>query len=101
MFHLTHIGYLEIVQVLLVKLIDCFQKQWWKVPKVIKGNYSLFHLNRVFMVELFDVANGKMFQMGILNFGGMLASKTKQTNKKQQIPKTTKRGWGGENKVQM
>ena len=44
------------------------------------------------MVELFDVANGKMFQMGILNFGGMLASKTKQTNKQKQTTTTTKRG---------
>ena len=42
------------------------------------------------MVELFDVANGKMFQMGILNFGGMLASKTKQTNKQKQTTTTTK-----------
>ena len=27
--------------------------------KVIKENYSLFHLIRVFMAELFDVANGE------------------------------------------
>ena len=46
------------------------------------------------MVELFDVANGKMFQMGIFNFGGMLASKTKQTNKQKQTTTTTKKGWG-------
>ena len=45
------------------------------------------------MVELFDVANGKIFQMGILNFGGMLASKTKQTKKQKQ---TTTRKRGGE-----
>ena len=53
----------------------------------VKGNYSLFHLIRVFMVELFDaVANGFFFllQMGTLNFGGMLASKTKQTQKKKK-----------------
>ena len=56
-FHLTHIGYLQIIQVWSVKLIDCFQKQWWKVPKAIKGNYSLFHLIRVFMEKLFDVAS--------------------------------------------
>ena len=50
------------------------------------------------MVEAFDVADGKMFQMGTLNFGGMLASKTKQTNKKQQQQQQQKqnnRSWGG------
>ena len=81
LFHLTHIGYLQTVQVLSVKLFDCFQKQWWIVTKVNKENHSLFHLIRVFMVELFDVvANGKQIHMGTLNFGGMLASKTKQKN---------------------
>ena len=70
--------------------------------KAIKGNYSLFQLIRVFIVELFDVvANGekKMFQMGTLNFGGMLASKTKQTNK-QNTKQQQQRG-GGEGEVQM
>ena len=63
LFHLTHTGYLQIVQVLLVKLIDCFQKQWWIGTKVNKGNHSLFNLISVFMVELFDVVSmGKCFK---------------------------------------
>ena len=63
LFHLTHIGYLQTVQVLSVKLFDCFQKQWWIVTKVNKENHSLFHLIRVFMVELFDVVSmGKCFK---------------------------------------
>ena len=57
-FHLTHIGYLQIVS-LICKIDWLFPEaaRWWKVTKVIKGNYSLFHLIRVFMAELFDVAN--------------------------------------------
>ena len=42
------------------------------------------------MVELFDVvANEKMFEIGTLNFGGMLASKTKQVNKTKTNKQTT------------
>ena len=40
--------------------IDCFQKQLWKVAKVIKGNYSVSSDQNIYG-ELFDiVANGKM-----------------------------------------
>ena len=46
------------------------------------------------MVELFDVvANGKQIHMVTLNFGGMLASKTKTQKKQQKL--TQKRGGGG------
>ena len=50
------------------------------------------------MVELFDVvANEKMFEIGTLNFGGMLASKTKskKSNKYQQQQQQQKGGGGG------
>ena len=51
------------------------------------------------MVELFDaVANEFFFEIGTLNFGGMLASKTKnkKSNKYQQQQKGGGGGGGGE-----
>ena len=50
------------------------------------------------MMELFDaVANGDMFQMGTFNFGGILASKTKnkKSSKNQQNQQGQRHGGGG------
>ena len=50
------------------------------------------------IVELFDVvANAKIFQMGTLNTGGMLASKKKKKkrNRDNNHKKTKKKGGGG------
>ena len=61
------------------------------MPKTIKGNYCLFHLITVFMVELFDVvANGeekKKKSNGNPQLRRYVASKTKQTH----ITKTNKK----------
>ena len=97
-FHLTHIGYLQTVQVWSVKLIDCFQKQWWKVTNVNKGNHSLLHLIRGFMVELFDVVlMGKCFKWEKSTLAVCWPQKQNNNNKKEGGGV----GGGGERKVQM
>ena len=71
--------------------------------KAIKGNYSLFQLIRVFIVELFDVvANGekKCFKWELSTLVVCWPQKqNKQTNKTQS--NNNKGGGGGEGEVQM
>ena len=48
------------------------------------------------MVELFDaVANEKMFEIGTLSFGGMLASKTKNKKSNKYQQQQQQNGGGG------
>ena len=82
-FHLTHTGLPSKHPSLICNIDRLFPEAVVESAKSNQGKI-LFVSSDQSMVELFDVvANAKIFQMGTLNFGGMLASKKEEKKKRR------------------